>query len=227
MTVLLLILIAIIAYCLGNISGSMLLTRLLFKKNRNKYCAVECSLSEFYKDFGPIGLAFLLIFELLKTALAVMMGGWLLGIVDQTTVGRLFGTFALLMGQSYPLLFFFRGGKGLLNAGIAAFLVDWRVGLCCWVVYVVVIIFTRYASLGALVAAVAAPILMWVFDFTGLPCTLALLCALLLVLSHGENLLRLVGGTEPRCFEYGKKPARAADELAEEDMAEDIFDDNY
>ena len=83
MTVLLLILIAIIGYCLGNVSGCMLLTRLLFKKNRNKYCAVECSPGEFYKDFGPVGLAMLLVFEFLKTALAVLMGGWLLGIVEQ------------------------------------------------------------------------------------------------------------------------------------------------
>ena len=221
MTILLLVLTAIIAYGFGNISGCMLLTRLVLKKHRNKYCAPECSPQDFYRDFGPVWTAALGLFEAVKTVLVVLIGGCLLGIRDQVTVGRLFAMFCLLMGQRYPLLFFFKGGKALFQAGVAIFVVDWRVGLCCWVAYVVVVIFTRYASLGGVVAAVAAPIFLWVFDFEGLACPLALLCALLIVLGYAENLLRLVRGTEPHCFDFGGK-AKAAG--APEEQEEDEFD---
>ena len=219
-TVLLLILTAVISYCLGCVSGSMVLSTYVFRNNSAKHGRMESPLSEFFHDFGPIGAAMLVLFDLAKTMLAVLIGGALLSLVDQMTVGRLFAAFCLSLGHAYPLLFLFRGGKAMLCAGIAVFMIDWRVGLCCWVAYVVVVIFTRYTALGAVASAALAAIFMWLFDFTGLEGMLALLCAGIIVLRHAENLLRIAGGTEPRSFDFSmlsKKGGNAEESLSEED----------
>lgn len=217
MTVLFLILTAIISYILGNFSGSMLLSKFIFKKNTAKHCRAESPIAEFYADFGVVGAVLLVLFDVVKALLATLIGGWLLGIVGQVLIGRLFAAFCLLLGQLFPVLFLFKGGKGLLCAGVAVFMVDWRVGLCCWVAYIVVIIFTRYAAIGAVAAAVLAPIFMWIFGFSGLEGTLALLSALLIVIRHAENLVRIVGGTEPRCFDFIPKKAKDEDMFDDED----------
>lgn len=219
MTVLLLFLTAVICYALGNVSGCMLLSRCVFKKHRGKYSAAGCAVGDFYKDFGPVGAAALIAFEILKAVLAVLIGGWLLGIKDQAEVGRAFAAFCLLMGQYYPVLFLFKGGKSVLCAGIAVLMLDWRVGLCCWVAYIVVIIFTRYTALGSTAAAVLAPIFVWIFDVggeqSGLLGTLSLLCALLVITRWAENLVRIAGGTEPKAFDLAAKSKRT-DEFEDE-----------
>lgn len=203
-TVMLLILTAIVSYCLGNLSGSMILSRYVFRNNAARHSRMESPITEFFHDYGPLGAVMLVLFDLAKTLLAVLIGGSLLGLVDQMLIGRLFAAFCLILGHAYPLLFLFHGGKAMLCAGIAVFIIDWRVGLCCWVAYIVVLIFTRYAALASVAAAALAAIFMWIFDFSGLEGMLALLCALIIVLRHAENLVRIVGGTEPRSFDFSR-----------------------
>lgn len=225
-TVLLLILTAIISYCLGCVSGSMVLSTYVFRNNSVKHGRMESPITDFFHDFGPIGAVLLVLFDLAKTMLAVLIGGALLSLVDQMTVGRLFAAFCLILGHAYPLLFLFKGGKAILCAGIAVFMIDWRVGLCCWVAYVVVVIFTRYTALGAVAAAAFAAIFMGVFDHTGLEGMLALLCAGIIVLRYAENLLRIAGGTEPRSFDFSrlsKKDAKNTGAAGEDEENEEDF----
>jgi len=225
-TVLLLILTAIISYCLGNLSGSMILSRYVFRRNAARHSRMESPFMEFFHDYGPLGAALLVLFDLAKTLLAVLIGGALLAVVDQMLIGRLFAAFCLILGHAYPLLFLFHGGKALLCAGIAVFMIDWRVGLCCWVAYIVVLIFTRYAALGAVAGAALSAIFMWIFGFGGLEGMLALLCALIIVLRHAENLVRIIGGTEPRSFDFtalSRHGGSAEDSDDEEDEEEDYY----
>jgi glycerol-3-phosphate acyltransferase PlsY len=198
MRVLLLILTAIIAYVIGNFGSGMLLSGFIFKKHGAKYMSGNVSLREFYGDFGMPGAVMLVLLDVIRAAAAVVIGGLLMSIVDEMLIGRLFAGFCLLLGNAFPVLQMFKGGKGLVCAATTAFLIDWRIGLCCCVAYIVVIIFTRYEALGAVVGAILAPVFMWVFDFTGLEGVVALLGALLIVMKYAENLVRLVGGTEPK-----------------------------
>ncbi len=222
-TVLLLILTAIISYCLGNMSGSMILSRYVFRNNAVRHSRMESPLTDFFRDYGPLGTVMLVLFDLAKTLLAVLIGGALLGLVDQLLIGRLFAAFCLILGHAYPLLFLFHGGKALLCAGIAVFLIDWRVGLCCWVAYIVVFVFTRYAALGAVAASALAAIFMWIFGFSGLEGMLALLCALIIVLRHAENLVRIIGGTEPRSFDFSRFSKHGADGSAPDEEDEEDY----
>lgn len=198
MKVLLLVLTAIVCYVLGNLSMSAVLSRFVFRREAAKYNRAEAPILDFYGDFGSSGAVLLAVCEIAKDVLGVLIGGWLLGVVGLTTVGRLFAAFCLLLGETFPALYLFKGARGLLCAGVAAFLVDWRVGLCCWVAYIVVVIFTRYACIAAAAAALLGPIFLWIFGFTGLEGTLALLSALLVVIKYVPNIAGVAKGTEPR-----------------------------
>lgn len=196
MMVFLLILTAVIAYLMGGINGAIVTSKYFFHKDIRNYGSGNAGLTNYYRTFGPVGVAMVIGIDVLKSVIAILIGGWLMKTQGAETVGRLFAGFCLILGHSYPVYYGFRGGKGVLCGGVMALLADWRVGLLCWAVFAIVVIFTRYVSLGSILSSMSCFLWMLAFDHTSLEVILALLCGLLITVKHAENILRLIGGTE-------------------------------
>lgn len=194
--VILLILTAVAAYFLGGINGSIISSLSFFHRDVRNYGSGNAGLTNYLRTFGTSSLAVVALIDILKSVIAILIGGWLMHFVDARMVGRLFAGFCLIMGHMYPIYYNFRGGKGVLCAGVLSLMVDWRVGLVCWAVFLIVVIFTRYVSLGSMTGSLCMPVFMWIFNYDTLEGVLALLIALLVVVKHAENIVRLIGGTE-------------------------------
>ncbi len=127
-----------------------------------------------------------------KAGVAALLGGWLLGPV----FGMVAGFFAFT-GHLYPVWLAFKGGKGVATFFGTLLVVSWPVGLGAGIVWLIAAGLSRYSSLGALVAAAAAPIL----GFALLKPYVALLSialGLLIVWKHRGNIDRLRKGEEPK-----------------------------
>ena len=198
MKVILLILTAVVAYFLGGINGSIISSLSFFHRDVRNYGSGNAGLTNYLRTFGASSLGVVALIDILKSVIAVFIGGWLMHFVDARMVGRLFAGFCLVMGHMYPIYYNFRGGKGVLCAGVLSLMVDWRVGLVCWAAFLIVVIFTRYVSLGSMIGSLCMPVFMWIFNYDTLEGLLALLIALLVVVKHAENIVRLIGGTENR-----------------------------
>ena len=57
---------------------------------------------------------------------------------------------------------------------------------------------TLIEILGSILAALCFPVLVWVFGYTALEGLLAMCSGLLIVVKHGENIQRLLRGTESK-----------------------------
>lgn len=209
MKILLLLLSAVIAYLCGGVNGAILASRLLYHQDIRKFGSGNAGLTNFYRTFGATGALLVIAIDILKSILAVLIGGWLMSIVDAKTVGQLFAGFCLILGHMFPVFHQFRGGKGVLCGVIMAAVVDWRVGLGCFSAFLIVVILTRYVSLGSMVGAMFCPVLLWLLGYNALEGTLGLLCALLIVIKHAENILRLIGGTERKLDFSGKRKPKS------------------
>lgn len=198
MKILLLILTAVAAYILGGVNGAIIASRLLHRKDIRKYGSGNAGLTNYYRTFGWPGAVVVIGLDVLKAVLATLIGGWLLGLEGAAVVGKLFGGFCVILGHMFPVYYRFQGGKGVLSGVSMAFVVDWRVGLGCFVVFLIVVLFTRYVSLGSMLGSLSCPVLLWIFSYDTLEGVLGLLCALLIVVKHAENIVRLIGGTERR-----------------------------
>lgn len=196
MKVLFLVIIAVESYILGGLNGAIIASRLMHRKDIREYGSGNAGLTNYYRTFGWPGTVIVIGVDVLKAVIAVLVGGWLMGTLGYAVVGKLFAGFCLILGHMYPIYYRFRGGKGVLSGVIMATLVDWRVGLGCFLVFLLVVIFTRYVSLGSMLGALACPVLLWIFGYDTLEGVLGLLCALLIVIKHAENIVRLIGGTE-------------------------------
>lgn len=196
--VLLLFLIAIISYALGSLNGAIIASKYIWKKDVRNYGSGNAGLTNFYRTFGIPGMVLVIIIDAVKCAIAVLLGGWLLGLVEYPTVGKLFAGFCVMMGHAFPALYQFKGGKGVLSAGVLVLMVDWRAGIICWLVFLACVIFTRYVSLGSVACALFFPLGLLIFGYTGIEILLGLFCALLLIFKHSANIGRLIAGKESR-----------------------------
>ena len=207
MMVLYLALIALIAYFLGGLNGSIIASKSFFKRDIRDYGSGNPGITNFYRIFGKPGAGLVLAVDILKSVSALLAGGWIFGILGFEPVGKLFAGFCLILGHMYPLYFRFKGGKGVLCAGVFVLMTDWRVGLVCWLVFIATVIVTRYVSLASMIAMVCAPIGMLSF-YGWLEFLLALFSTLAVLLKHKDNIKRLYSGNEPK---FGQKPKEKTD----------------
>ena len=117
---------------------------------------------------------------------------------------------AAILGHAFPVWLRFRGGKGVATGlGVFIALVP-LASLCIFGVFLVVVLTTRYVSLGSILAAASFPLFgFWivrhpsplvVFGFLFIP--------LLIIVKHGTNISRLRAGTESR---FGSSKSKKID----------------
>jgi len=134
-----------------------------------------------------------------KGALAVVMA-WLAtrdaNIQTQAVVTSLAGGAAFL-GHLFPVWLGFRGGKGVATFFGTLLAAAWPVGLAAGATWLAAAFLTRISSMGALVAALLAPVYALLF---GRPVValLAGFMTLLIYIRHAPNIRRLLKGEEPR-----------------------------
>lgn len=112
---------------------------------------------------------------------------------------------AAIAGHIFPVWLRFRGGKGVAT-GAGVFLVLHPIAvLCAGVVFIIVVVLTRYVSLGSIIGAGVIPLAVWLLhvfvrrDLGFAPMLIGTTVgALLIIFAHRGNIARLVNGTEPK-----------------------------
>lgn len=164
-----------------------------------------------YRSLGPgIGIATLLL-DIAKGALPV----WLL---PGTALGAAFpggpewcalaAALAAVAGHVWTFLAGFRGGKGVAtSAGVLLALSPPAFGVFA-AVFLVVLLLTRYVSLGSMIGAVAFSVALARFSPSGVASptfAVGVVLAALVIVRHKDNVARLLKGEERRfSFTRGK-----------------------
>ena len=112
---------------------------------------------------------------------------------------------AAIVGHIFPVWLRFRGGKGVATGvGVFLTLVPMAVALA-GLIFIVVVAWTRYVSLGSILAALALPLLVLTQNALIRPVeplapilSAAIAGAALIVFAHRENIGRLIQGKENR-----------------------------
>ena len=206
LTPVLLVLIAAAAYVLGSVNGSIIVSRYLFHSDVRTMGSGNAGLTNFYRNYGPKGIAGVLGIAIAKGVLAALIGGLVFPLAtgdqalkpEYVDIGRLFATFCLILGHVFPVFYGFRGGKGILCGVSAVFIVDYNAGVIALVVFVLAFLLTRYVSLGSVLGTISVPVTLLAKGFSGLCLILACLSVLLVIMKHGENIVRIIRHKEPR-----------------------------
>jgi glycerol-3-phosphate acyltransferase PlsY len=184
----------LLGYALGAIPFGLLLTRAAGLGDVRAIGSGNIGATNVLRT-GRKGLAAAtLILDAAKGAAAVLLAAWIWP--DQPLFPGVAAIGAFL-GHLFPLWLRFKGGKGLATGlGIVAAL-HWPSALALGMVWLLMVIVTRYSSLGGMTAAIAAPVTAAAFGRFDLA-ILFLGFALLVLWKHRANIARLAAGTEPK-----------------------------
>ncbi|HEX7065447.1 MAG TPA: glycerol-3-phosphate 1-O-acyltransferase PlsY [Bacillales bacterium] len=184
---------AVIAYLLGSVSFSFLITKLMLKDDIRKHGSGNAGATNTLRVLGTGPAVTVLLLDVLKGVAAVWVAVWLGDGVWALPIAGLMA----IVGHNWPVFFGFRGGKGVATTiGVFATLF-FLPSIYAGIVAILLIIFTRYVSLGSLLFVIAAPfftLFVGVYPFSYF--IIGLIIAALSYWRHRSNITRLIKGTE-------------------------------
>ena len=198
--------IPVAAYLLGSTPFGVILARLFGGTDVRKAGSGNIGATNVARVVGPLAGILTLILDAAKGAAAVLLAGRL---SNDNATWMMIAALAALLGHCFPVWLKFKGGKGVATAaGVFAALCPLAC-LAAVVLFVLVVIFWRFVSLGSISAAAAMPLLIYFLwaphHAPPLVVTIGTLAvALLIIYKHDGNLQRLVEGVEPK-FSFSKK----------------------
>lgn len=207
----------VVGYLLGSINPSIIVSRRLYGKDIRESGSGNAGLTNMLRVYGKKAALFTLGGDMLKTALSVALGACIYGVenwtvVDRCMEGAYLAALFCVLGHIAPIYYKFRGGKGVLAAATAILLLDPFVFLLLFAVFALVLIFTRYVSMSSITAAFLYPALNYITHnyvmevppamFTML---FSVVCAVMVIYMHRENIRRVANGKENKLSFGGKK----------------------
>lgn len=198
--------IPIAAYFLGSIPFGLILSKLFGGGDVRKAGSGNIGATNVARVVGPIAGILTLLLDAAKGSVAVLLAARL---TNDNAAWMMIAGFFVLFGHCFPIWLKFKGGKGVATAaGIFLALSPYAM-LGALLLFILVVAYWRYVSLGSVAAACAIPLLVYFLwaPHHAPPHIVAfgsLGIAIFVVYKHDANIQRLVQGEEPK-FSFGRK----------------------
>lgn len=201
------ILVAIIAYLIGSINFSVILSKKFAGFDVREKGSGNAGTTNMLRSVGKKAAAITLICDILKGVVAIGIA-ILLGYIPDMNKELLLqiAGVAVILGHTFPVFFGFKGGKGVATSLGVLLLSNWQIGLICLVFALVLMILTRMVSVGSCAAAILFPVLTLFINehYTVLTegksgnvyFIYSVILAIIVLFNHRENIKRLLNGTE-------------------------------
>ncbi|MDE3156706.1 MAG: glycerol-3-phosphate 1-O-acyltransferase PlsY [Acidobacteriota bacterium] len=187
------VLLVLTGYLLGSIPFAFLLGRAGGRDLRREGSG-NLGAANVFRTRGPSRALAVLALDVSKGAAAVLLASRFTGADAAPAAAGV----AAVLGHIYPVWLRFRGGKGVATAcGVFSVLAPVAV-VPAVLVFGTTLWFSRYVSLGSVLAAVSLPPITWAIHAPGPSIAAALIIAAVVVQRHRGNLARLQAGTERR-----------------------------
>ncbi len=196
----------LIAYLLGSIPFGLLIVKAQGGPDIRAIGSGNIGAANVARNAGKFAGILTLLLDAGKGYAAV----WLAGYFTHGNIRwMMFAAVCAVVGHIFPIWLGFKGGKGVAT-GLGVFLpICWQAVAAGAVLWLAVVIFWRYSSLGSISAAVALPLFVYLLYAPGHAppeyVTLGtVLISLLVLIKHRPNIARLIAGEEPRLNFGGK-----------------------
>lgn len=187
----------LVSYLIGSIPTALWFGKIKYGIDIRKEGSKNSGATNTFRVFGKKAGIFVLTIDVLKGFIVVFVTS--LFIVNDNEKNLLFyaGIFTII-GHVFSVFARFKGGKGVATSlGVLIGLTPF-IALICLLIFLIVFISTKYVSLGAIIASITFPLLVFLFDNSKndilLYCSICL--CLLVLFAHRKNIQRLLKGSE-------------------------------
>lgn len=200
----------VIAYLIGSIPSAVWIGKIFYRKDIRDFGSGNSGAANTFRILGVKAGIPVLIIDMLKGFAAVKL-------IQFSTINplqneefilmQLILGVAAVMGHIFPVFAGFKGGKGVATLAGFVLAIHPLAALLSLAVFIVVLLLTRFVSLGSLSAGFAFPaFIIFAFNTEELSLIIfSLLVAVLLVLTHRKNISRLFRGNESKANLFKKK----------------------
>ena len=201
------IIIAVIAYLIGSINFSIILSKRMAGFDIREKGSGNAGTTNMLRAVGKKAAVITLICDVLKGVVSILiavLAGKIVKNLDNALLVQLAGIFVII-GHTFPIFFKFKGGKGIATSLGVLLMTNWQIGLICLVFALVLIALTRMVSVGSIAAGILFPVLVAFIDQNYIVPTsnsnwsylvFSIIIALLVIFNHRANVQRILNGTE-------------------------------
>lgn len=198
------LIIIIVAYLLGNISTSYIVAKRLAGVDIRTQGSGNAGSTNVLRTLGKKAGALTFAGDVIKGLAAVSIARLIAyGLHMDQSVCAYLAVVAVVLGHNYPVFLGFKGGKGVATSLGSMLGMNPLVALMCLGFFIIIVAITKYVSLGSILGIGLSPIIMLMNHNTkGVLVTLFL--TLSVIITHKENVKRLLNGTERKIGEKEK-----------------------
>jgi glycerol-3-phosphate acyltransferase PlsY len=192
---------AIIGYLLGSINFAVIISKVFYRDDVRSHGSGNAGATNMLRTYGRGAGAATFILDGVKAAVAVLISMLLMG-----EGGAYIAGLFCILGHIFPVYYKFKGGKGVVVSAITILVLNPMVFLCLLALFVLIVGWSKYISLGSVICAFFFPLLQNAFSQGQgfLSSTVSVLIAAIVIVMHRSNIKRLMNRTESK-VSFAKK----------------------
>lgn len=195
----------VVGYLAGSIPCGWLVARLFHGTDIREHGSRRTGSTNVWRNFGAASGIAAFAGDTLKVIVPLLVIRLAL---PGNPTGEALAAFAAILGHNWPLFIGFRGGRGIVPGAAGLLVMFPPVLAVLWVIFLPVVLISRYVSLASLTTVAAAPIILAVamrwFHVPTVYLVYAIVGGVLIFVQHRDNIARLLAGTERRISLGGK-----------------------
>ncbi len=205
------VIICIIApYLLGSMNFAIIISKAKYGSDIRQHGSGNAGMTNMMRTYGKSAAAFTLLGDALKAILSGIIGYAAIGMYGAYIAGMF-----CILGHMFPIYYKFKGGKGVVTAYASILMCDPVVFLVLLLIFVIIVAFTKYISLGSVMCMLLYPVILdrmhkIIYGVTGPYVIIAIFNAALIIFMHRENIKRLLKGKENK-FSFKKSEKKDKD----------------
>lgn len=204
----------VIAYLLGSIPSAVWVSKWVYGIDIREHGSGNAGATNTFRILGSKAGAGVMFADMMKGFIAVKLSifssyPW----TSEPFVNlQIFLGLAAVIGHIFPIWAEFRGGKGIATLFGMILSIHPIVAISLVLVFVMMLMLTRYVSLSSIAASIAFPVLiLFIFNAQAQELSyrlFAIATAFLVVLTHHKNISRLISGNESKVPIFRRKKER-------------------
>lgn len=215
MEIIYILLIIAVAYFIGSIPFGVFVGKYFCKVDLRTTGSGNIGAANAFRTLGVIPGIIVLLGDAAKGGIPVYFAWKWLGPVSGSLAGsfshvglstaaaellQVFVGLAAILGHNYSCFLGFKGGKGIATSAGVFVVLSWKACLGALIIWVSLVLLTRFSSVGSLSAAAALPVFLWKFGAPLSHIIFGVLASLFAFVKHKENIKRLMYGEENKLF---------------------------
>ena len=184
------------AYVIGSIPTGYIIVKAFKGEDIRKIGSGSTGATNVKRVMGKKWFFITLLLDAFKGAFPVILTALCAKSFTQIGLLPVLAAVAVILGHSKSIFLNFTGGKSVASGVGTILALNWQVGLMIAIIWSIITYFSKYVSLGSIIALAISPVLMYFFDGRIAYVGYCLLGAIYIIYLHRENIGRLLRGEE-------------------------------